>query len=126
LLLPVADEDAASAAVKAAISAKSGWYDPVTFPDSHTITDLAWVGAARLRRDGDWIEFAHDDRGESKWSHQADAFYLALAPFVREGRIEFEGEDGERWSFTFAGGELTQHPAPAADSDDVSDGPGGG
>ncbi|MFC0031891.1 hypothetical protein ACFFMM_20420 [Micromonospora chaiyaphumensis] len=69
---------------------------------------MAEEAGASVVRDGDWIEFGYDDEGDPKWSDQATAFYVAIAPFVRSGTVHVEGEDGARWSYTYAGGQVTQ------------------
>jgi hypothetical protein len=108
LHLPKSDDAAAVAAVKAACVGRRGWFDPDESSPSDTLADIAWVGVASVTRDEDWIEFAHDDEGDPKWSHQATAFYLAIAPFVRSGIVQFIGETDERWSYTYADGQITQ------------------
>ncbi|MEU0079518.1 hypothetical protein ABZY58_16570 [Micromonospora tulbaghiae] len=109
LHLPEGDEAAALAAVRVACSQRDGWFDPDLPPTPETLTDVAWVGAATFVRDGDWIEVGRS-RDDFKWSGQAIAFYVALAPFVRAGTVRFEGETGERWSYTYtyADGRITQ------------------
>jgi hypothetical protein len=108
LHVPAADDAAAVAAIKAAWAQGDG-FDPDGWPPSDTLTDIAWVAAAAVERDGDWIEFAYDDAGDPKWSDSATAFYVALAPFVRtDGTVEIEGEDGSTWTYTYAGGQITQ------------------
>ncbi|HZM82360.1 MAG TPA: hypothetical protein VFC19_42110 [Candidatus Limnocylindrales bacterium] len=102
-----ADDDAALAAVRAACAEQKGWFDPDQSSRSQTLADMAWVGAASITRDGDWIEFGPSN-GDPKWSHQATAFYVAMAPFVHSGVIHFDGEDGAQWSYTYADGQITQ------------------
>ena len=75
----------------------------------------AWAAGASITRDGDWIEFALDDEGDPKWSDQAAAFYVAIAPFVRSGTVEIRGEDGARWSYTYADGQVSTGTVTAAD-----------
>ncbi|MER6592680.1 hypothetical protein ABT214_12655 [Micromonospora purpureochromogenes] len=108
LNLSESDEVAAVAAVKAAMAVRDGWFDPDVFPSGDTLADMAWAAAASITRDGDWIEFGHDDEGDPKWSDQATAFYVAIAPFVRSGIVHIEGEDGSRWSYTYGDGQITQ------------------
>jgi hypothetical protein len=105
------DDAAAVAAVKAAWAERRGWFDPETqdaFPPSDTLADIASWAAASITRDGDWIEFGYDDEGDPKWSDQATAFYVAIAPFVRSGIVHIQGEDDARWSYTYADGQITQ------------------
>ena len=87
---------------------RGGWYGPDEFPSDGTLIDLADPARATITRDGDWIEFGHDDEGDPKWSNQTTAFYVAIAPFVRSGTVQIEGEDGARWSYTYANGQVTQ------------------
>ncbi|MEW1587230.1 hypothetical protein AB0283_17560 [Micromonospora vinacea] len=108
LHLPESDDAAAVAAVQAAMAQRSGWYEPDAFPTDGTLVDLAEAARATIIRDEDWIEFGYDDDGDPKWSDRATAFYVALAPFVRSGTIQIEGEDGARWSYTYADGQVTQ------------------
>ncbi|MBB5116435.1 hypothetical protein AB0K27_12075 [Micromonospora echinospora] len=107
LHLPERNEVAAVAAVRATCARRKGWFDPDREPAAETLSDLAWVGAASFVRDGDWIEVGRS-RDDPKWSDQATAFYVALAPFVRSGTVGFEGEGEERWSYTYADGRITQ------------------
>ncbi|MEK8109731.1 hypothetical protein NKG94_45390 [Micromonospora sp. M12] len=72
------------------------------------MVDLAVTARASITRDGDWLEFGADDEGDPKWSDQATALYVAIAPFVRSGTVHIEGEDGARWSYTYADGHVTQ------------------
>jgi hypothetical protein len=99
LRLPAVDENAAVRAVTAA----SGAAEP-----AGTLADIAWIGIAALTRKGDWIEFGPDDQGDPKWSDEATEFYVAIAPFVREGTVRFEGEDGAEWSYSYADGRIKQ------------------
>jgi len=108
LQLPAADDVAAVAAVTAAWAALDRGFDPAGFPPSDTLADIAWAAAAAVGRDGDWLEFDHDDEGDPKWSDRATAFYVAIAPFVRSGTLHIEGEDGASWSYSYADGRLTQ------------------
>jgi hypothetical protein len=110
LNLPESDDAAAVAAVKATWAGRDGWFNPETqdaFPPNDTLADIAHWIAASITRDGDWIEFGHSD-GNPKWSEQATAFYVAIAPFVRSGIVHIHGEDGARWSYTYADGQITQ------------------
>jgi hypothetical protein len=107
LNLSESDAAAAVADVKAAWAVRDGWFNPDVFPSSGTLTDIAWAAAASITRDGDWIEFSHSE-GDPKWSDQATAFYVAIAPFVRSGIVHIHGEDGARWSYTYADGQMTQ------------------
>jgi len=100
------DDAAAAAAVKVACAERDGWFNPNEDSSSDTLTDIAWVAAASITRDGDWLEFSVGD--EPKWSDQATAFYVAIAPFVRSGIVHFDGEDDARWSYTYADGKITQ------------------
>jgi hypothetical protein len=108
LHLPQADDAAAVAAVKAAWAAHGGGLDLDEFPPSDTLADIAWVAAASVTRDGEWIEFGYDDEGDPKWSDQATAFYVEIAPFVRSGTVHILGENTETWSYTYADGQITQ------------------
>jgi len=107
LNVPESDDSAAVAAVVAACAERNGWYKPDLFPRRETLADLAWVGAASITRDGDWIEVG-TSKADPKWSAQATAFYVAMAPFVRSGVVHFDGEDGAHWSYTYTGGQITQ------------------
>lgn len=108
LNLPESDDEAATAAVTTALAGRDGWFGPADAAPGGALADIAWAAAASITRDGDWIEFDHDDEGDPKWSEQATAFYVALAPFVRSGTVHLEGEDGAGWSYTYAGGRVTQ------------------
>ncbi|SCE97877.1 hypothetical protein [Micromonospora chokoriensis] len=108
LHLPESDDLAAAAAAKLAMAEHGGWYEPDASRSDETLVDLACEARASITRDGDWIEFDHDDEGDPKWSNQATAFYVAIAPFVRSGVVTIEGEDGARWSYTYAAGQMTQ------------------
>jgi hypothetical protein len=104
LHLPEAHDDAAVTAVKAAWATRSAGLDL----SSATLAGIAWVAAASITRDGDWIGVGSDEDGDAKWSDLATAFYVELAPFVRAGAVHVEGEDEERWSYDYAGGTITQ------------------
>ncbi|MEH1026325.1 hypothetical protein ACWD6L_00510 [Micromonospora profundi] len=108
LHLPESDDVAAAAAVKAAWAERGGWYTPDLYPPNDTVVGMAEAARASIIRDGDWIEFSRDDDGDPKWSHYATTFYVAIAPFVRSGTVQFEGEDGSRWSYTYSDGQMTQ------------------
>ncbi|MER5333769.1 hypothetical protein [Micromonospora sp. NPDC002717] len=108
LNLPQSDDAAAVAAVKAAMAERCVWFAPDESAVVDTLADIAEEAAALIIRDGDWIEFGYDDAGDPKWSDQATAFYVAIAPFVRSGIVHIEGEDGSRWSCTYADGQITQ------------------
>jgi hypothetical protein len=111
LNLSESDDAAAVAAVKAAWAERDGWFKSETqdaFPPRATLVDIAEWAAASITRDGDWIEFGFDDEGDPKWSDQATAFYVAIAPFVRSGIVHIQGEDDARWSYTYADGQITQ------------------
>ncbi|MFF5203232.1 hypothetical protein ACIP95_15175 [Micromonospora parva] len=108
LHLPESEDAASAIAVQAALAERGEWYGPDGFPSDGTLVDLAEAARASIVRDGDWIEFGHDDEGDPKWSDRATAFYVAIAPFVSEGTVEIEGEDGARWSYTYADGQVTQ------------------
>jgi hypothetical protein len=111
LNLPESDDAAGVAAVKAAWTERRGWFDPdnpAAFPPSDTLAYIAWAAAASITREGDWIEFGYDDQGDPKWSDQATAFYVAIAPFVRSGIVHLQGEHDARWSYTYADGQITQ------------------
>ncbi|MDG4805593.1 hypothetical protein O7634_02320 [Micromonospora sp. WMMD1120] len=107
LHLPESDDAAATAAAKAAMAEQGGGYQPDA-DANETLVDIACEARASIIRDGDWVEFDHDDEGDPKWSNQATAFYVAIAPFVRSGVVQIEGEDGARWSYTYADGRVTQ------------------
>ncbi|MCP3784700.1 hypothetical protein NLX85_15115 [Micromonospora sp. A3M-1-15] len=108
LNLPASEDVAAVAAATAAMAVRDGWYSPGVSPSDDTLADMAEAAGASISRDGDWIEFGEDDQGDPKWSDQATAFYVAIAPFVRSGIVQIEGEDGARWSYTYADGRITQ------------------
>ncbi|MET7878806.1 hypothetical protein ACPXB1_21065 [Micromonospora sp. DT68] len=108
LHLSQSDDAAAVGAAGAAMAARDGWFAPDAAPSTTTLADLAEAAGASITRDGDWIEFGHDDAGDPKWSAQATAFYVAIAPFVRRGTVHIEGEDGASWSYTYADGQVTQ------------------
>ena len=107
LHLPESDDPAAVAAARAACAEREGWFNPDLFPRTETLADIAWVGAGSIVRDGDWIEFGHSE-ADPKWSEQATAFYVAIAPYVRSGAVHLHGEDGARWSYAYAAGQVTQ------------------
>ena len=110
LHLPASDDPAAVAAVKAAWAGRPGWYKPGTADDrpADTLADIASYAAAALARDGDWVELTYDDEGDPKWSEQATAFYVAIAPFVHSGTVALRGEDDAQWSYTFHNGQISQ------------------
>ena len=49
-----------------------------------------------------------DEEGDPKWSDQASAFYVDLAPYVGEGSVLLSGEDGTEWSYTYADSAISQ------------------
>ncbi|WP_110565587.1 hypothetical protein [Micromonospora arborensis] len=108
LNLPESEDAAAAAAVQAALAGRGEWYEPAAAPSNGTLVHLAEAARASIARDGDWIEFGYDDEGDPKWSDRATAFYVAIAPFARSGIVQIEGEDGARWSYTYADGQITQ------------------
>ncbi|SDZ47786.1 hypothetical protein SAMN05421684_5497 [Asanoa ishikariensis] len=108
LHLPASDDAAAVVAVKAAWAGLKRPFDPAGWPPDDTLSDIAWAAAASVTRDGDSIELGHDDEGDPKWSDTSTAFYVAIAPFVRSGTVDIEGEDGATWSYTYGGGKITQ------------------
>jgi len=127
------------AALRDELVTVDGWLTPEE--EIASLADLAeWVGAATVR-DGDWVQFRPpDDSGDPKWSDQATAFYLGLGRWVKDGQIDVEGEDDERWGYRYgpdgveqlgrsgydgAGSsedalETDQDAAPAADSRETS------
>jgi hypothetical protein len=109
LLLPLDREDAAFAALTAAMADRDGWFDPDDdqWPVS-SLGDLASFAATSVERQGEWLVLATDEVGDPKWSEQATAFYAELASWVTEGTVLVSGEDGAEWSYTFADGGLTQ------------------
>jgi hypothetical protein len=107
LELPAADEPAAIAAVLAAWETYGG-ARYVDGNSASTVADLAEEAAAFISRDGDWIEFDEDEANDPKWSMHATAFYVAIAPFVRAGSVEIQGEDEASWSYIYAHGQITQ------------------
>ncbi|MEU4473793.1 hypothetical protein [Micromonospora sp. NPDC023888] len=108
LNLQESDDAAAAAAAQAAMAGRAGWYPADGSASIDTLAELGEAARASIIRDGDWIEFGYDDEGDPKWSDQATAFYVAIAPFVRSGTVHIEGEDGARWSYTYADGQVTQ------------------
>lgn len=109
LHLPAKDDAAATAAVKAAMLTRRGWFSAANAEPSETLADIACWAAAAVTRDGDWIEIERDDAGDPKWSDQATAFYATIAPYVLSGRVDIEGEDGGSWAYSYEAGQLTQH-----------------
>jgi hypothetical protein len=107
LHLPIGDDESAVAAVKTAWEHHGVRYADGSAP-SGALVDIAEDAAAFVTRDGDWLEFEYDEGGDPKWSMLATAFYVAIAPFVRAGTIEIEGEDGATWSYRYADGQITQ------------------
>lgn len=107
LRLPESDDAAAVQAVKAAWAQRRGQSSPDVYPGAN-LEEIAEGAAAAITRDGDWIEFDYDDAGDPKWSDLATAFYVALAPFVRSGTVDIEGEDGATWSYRYGGGQIVQ------------------
>ncbi|GIF69461.1 hypothetical protein Ais01nite_74960 [Asanoa ishikariensis] len=107
--LSESDDAAAVAAVKAAWAERDGWFNPSmeAFLPCDTLADIAHFAAASITRDGAWIEFIRS-KGDGKWSGQATAFYVAIAPFVRSGVVHIQGEDDARWSYTYADGQIAQ------------------
>ncbi|GAA1873597.1 hypothetical protein [Asanoa iriomotensis] len=108
LLLPAADEDAAVRAAKAAFATREGWFTAELFEPCDALADIAWVGTAAATRHGDWVEFGRNHEHDSKWSEQATAFWVAIAPYVCSGTVHFSGEDGAEWSYSYADGRITQ------------------
>lgn len=108
LNLPQSDEAAAVAAATAAMAERGCLFVPDESGASDTLADIAEAARASISRAGDWIEFGHDDAGDPKWSDQATAFYVAIAPFVRSGVVHIDGEDGARWSYSYADGQVAQ------------------
>ncbi|BEL04519.1 hypothetical protein Q0Z83_027100 [Actinoplanes sichuanensis] len=116
LHLPAADDAAAVTAAKAAWAGRPHGPDFERWAPSDTLEDVAWVAAAAITRDGDWIEFGFDDEGDPKWNDHATAFFVAIAPFVRAGVVVIEGEDGARWSYRYSGGQVAQEGVNGWDS----------
>jgi hypothetical protein len=108
LHLPEADDPPAVDAVLAAWTAQDGGHSLATSDPAETLADIAWLAAASVTRDGDWIEFGFDEAGDPKWSDSATAFYVAIAPYVRGGTVHIDGEDGSRWSYTYSDGRIAQ------------------
>ena len=108
LHLPATDDVAAVTAAKAAWAGLPHAPDFERWAPSDTLEDVAWVAAAAITRDGDWIEFGYDDEGDPKWNDHVTAFFVAIAPFVRAGIVVIEGEDGARWSYRYSGGQVAQ------------------
>jgi hypothetical protein len=110
LIVPESDDAAAVAAVRTALLGRKGRFDPEDFPPGATLTDIGpAIARAKITRDEDAIVLDFDDEGDPKWSDHAIAFYVAIAPFVRSGTVDIEGEDGARWSYVYADGQITQH-----------------
>ena len=53
---------------------------------------------------GMWITFEHDHYHEDK----IDEALKNLAPFVKSGNINFQGENNEKWRFHFLNGEVRE------------------
>lgn len=102
------DDAAAVAAVKAAWEKQDGGFNVDEYGPAGTLADIAWAALAAFVRDGDWIEVSLDEDCDPKWSYRAIAFYVAIAPFVREGTVHLEGEDGAEWSYIYLDGQITQ------------------
>ena len=100
VLLPEEKERAALPALRAGVGTQGGSL-PAEAP-LNTLEELAGLAGARAVRDGDWVLLATDKTGEPKWSQQASAFYVALAPWVSQGEVRLTGEDGTRWSYSYS------------------------
>ena len=94
-----ADEEEAVAALRLEVLGHRGWLGEED--EINSFADLACVGAARISRSGDWVTFATDDLNDPKWTDQAEAFFLGLGRWVRQGNVVVEGEDGERWGYRY-------------------------
>ncbi|QYJ03873.1 OprD family porin [Nocardioides panacisoli] len=106
LVLPAEQEPRALDAARGAMAPLQGWFDGDA--DLGTLDDLArYVGAA-VTRDGERLLLATDEDGDPKWSDQATAFYLAIAPFVSAGEVRFVGEDERSWQYRYEDGALRQ------------------
>jgi hypothetical protein len=107
LVLPADREAAAFVSARAAMLAADGGLQ-----EDQEVEDLAGLAElapdVALTREGDTVSCETGEAGDPKWSDQATAFWHALAPFVVSGRVDFQGEDGSRWSYVFEGGRLTQ------------------
>ncbi|MCL8026493.1 hypothetical protein [Nocardioides bruguierae] len=107
LRLPATQENDAFHAAVQAMTGRDGWFHPDDEPAT-SLADLATYAAASLEREGDLLVLATDEDGDPKWSAQATAFYVALAPFVADGVVTFTGEDEETWTYTYTADGLTQ------------------
>ncbi|MBS43343.1 MAG: hypothetical protein CMH83_09325 [Nocardioides sp.] len=112
VVLPADREQAAYDAAREAMTAHQGWFsvDLVDDPES-PVTDLSslvdFAGAA-MTRDGDRLLVSPAVDSDPKWSDQATAFWVALAPYADAGMVAFEGEDGETWMYRYLDGVLVQ------------------
>lgn len=107
LRLALEQEGAALAALKEAMAARDGWYDPEEWPVESLDELASFAASATVAREGDWLVLTTDEAGDPKWSDQATAFYVELARWVGEGAVALVGEDDETWGYTYADG-LTQ------------------
>ena len=99
LLLPQDLERQALTVLEVELAARQGPWSDDDVVD--TLEELAWVGCAEVRRDGDWLHLANDEAGDPKWSDQATGFYVGLARWVQQGEVHLVGEDGARWSYRY-------------------------
>ncbi|MBI4775961.1 MAG: hypothetical protein HY788_17610 [Deltaproteobacteria bacterium] len=58
-----------------------------------------FLGEMELSESGD-VEY---DEPRRKWQETGESFARKLASFVKEGILEFQGEEGERWGYEFDG-----------------------
>lgn len=75
LRIPLDHENAALEALKAAMAAREGWFDPDDATWIESLDDLAaFAAAVTITRAGDWLLLTTDQSGDPKWSDQATAF----------------------------------------------------
>ena len=106
LLLPEELERQALTVLEVELAGRQGAFDDFQHVDD--LASLARFAGAEVRRDGEQIRLSTAAASSPEWSDQATAFYVAIAPFVHSGMIMFVGEDGARWSYTYADGRITQ------------------
>ncbi len=100
LRLPKEVESQALTVLEFELGSKQGAFEAEHPVDS--FEELARYAAADVRRDGEWLELAPFTAGSPGWSEQATAFYVGLHRWVDEGAVQVAGEDGRRWSYTYA------------------------
>jgi hypothetical protein len=71
---------------------------------------------AKKSKAGVWLVSPYEDGHRNE--DEAEELFDIIAPFLEDGVLEFKGEDGEEWTWTFEGGNMkVDHASQIWDGD---------